>query len=331
MAVYLVEKKMVKSVEEGLLLISEEDVTTASLLRVKHATKRWSDVIAVDEWKKERAKRSAAAATDRGGGRGGGRRGARTTTTTRKKRQVRNRTDLFHRSRRARNARERQRGWFASGESDFLCCECVDSSLLKTDEERRFAEDEESVVDVLQDLAGVIFLKDDRFGAELSKKEFGIACVSGANDDDSGGFFSIEIDKKSRKFAKFTTTTTTTTTTTFRSNTNNNNSNDSNINNINDTEKRSTTILHTGDYVTIDGRNGYCLSRQRSNSCAVKSERNKLFFEWLAQKSKFLNAIRIFAECDSADAIDEYVEENNNRDGTSVSGGDTSNFIGPVW
>ena len=59
MAVYLVEKKMVKSVEEGLLLISEEDVTTASLLRVKHATKRWSDVIAVDEWKKERAKRSA--------------------------------------------------------------------------------------------------------------------------------------------------------------------------------------------------------------------------------------------------------------------------------
>ena len=74
----------------------------------------------VEERKSEEKR---AAATDRGGGRGGGgRRGARTTTTTttRKKRQVRNRTDLFHRSRRARNARERQRGWFASGESDFV-------------------------------------------------------------------------------------------------------------------------------------------------------------------------------------------------------------------
>mmetsp|Transcript_3598 Transcript_3598/g.12821 ORF Transcript_3598/g.12821 Transcript_3598/m.12821 type:complete len:137 (+) Transcript_3598:312-722(+) len=108
-----------------------------------------------------------------------------------------------------------------------LCCECVDSSLLKTDEEKRFAEDEEDVVDVLQDVAGVIFLKDDRFGAELSKKEFGLACVSGANDDiysddgnddGEGGGYSIKIDKKSRKFAKFTTTT-------FSSSNSNNNNN----------------------------------------------------------------------------------------------------------
>jgi len=34
-AVYLVEKKLVKSVEEGLLLVKEEDVVTASLLRVR--------------------------------------------------------------------------------------------------------------------------------------------------------------------------------------------------------------------------------------------------------------------------------------------------------
>ena len=323
MAVYLVEKKMVKSVEEGLLLISEEDVTTASLLRVKHATKRWSDVIAVDEWKKERAKRSAPPPPTEEE-----EEEEEEEERERQQQHVKNAKcetgQICFTVQDAREMLERGKGGGSQAAKVILCCECVDSSLLKTDEERRFAEDEESVVDVLQDLAGVIFLKDDRFGAELSKKEFGIACVSGANDDDSGGFFSIEIDKKSRKFAKFTTTTTTT----FRSNTNNNNSNDSNINNSNDTEKRSTTILHTGDYVTIDGRNGVVYRGAVELVPPVKSERNKLFFEWLAQKSKFLNAIRIFAECDSADAIDEYVEENNNRDGTSVSGGDTSNFIG---
>ena len=305
-AVYLVEKKLVKSVEEGLLLVKEEDVVTASLLRVKNAEKRWSDVIAADEWKKEELL--------------GGRRQQQQQHVKNAKCET---GQICFTVQDAREMLERCKGLGGSQAAKvILCCECVDSSLLKTDEEKRFAEDEEDVVDVLQDVAGVIFLKDDRFGAELSKKEFGLACVSGANDDiysddgnddGEGGGYSIKIDKKSRKFAKFTTTT-------FSSSNSNNNNNNN--------KKESTTILHTGDYVTIDGQNGVVYRGAVELVPPVKSERNKLFFEWLAQKSKFLNAIRIFAECDSADAIDEYVDENNNRDGTSVGGGDASNFIG---
>ena len=297
-AVYLVEKKLVKSVEEGLLLVAEEDVVMASLLRVKNAEKRWSDVIAADAWKKEQKTN---------GGLGERRREQQHVKNARCETG-----QICFTVQDAREMLEKGKGGGSQAAKVILCCECVDSSLLETDEERRFAEDEESVVDVLQDVAGVIFLKDDKFGAELSKKEFGLACVSGTNDGDDGNEigFSIEIDKKSRKFAKFTTTT--------FSNSNNNNNN----------KKQSTTILHTGDYVTIDGRNGVVYRGAVELVPPVKSERNKLFFEWLAQKSKFLNAIRIFAECDSADAIDEYVDENNNRDGSSIGGGDASNFIG---
>ena len=310
-AVYLVEKKLIKSVEEGLLFVKEEDVVTASLLRVKNAEKRWSDVIAADEWKKEELLKRT----------GGGRQQQQQQHVKNAKCET---GQICFTVQDAREMLERGKGGGSQAAKVILCCECVDSSLLKTDEEKRFAEDEEDVVDVLQDVAGVIFLKDDRFGAELSKKEFGLACVSGANDDiysdhgndnddGGGGGYSIKIDKKSRKFAKFTTTT-------FSSSNSNNNNNNN--------KKQSTTILHTGDYVTIDGQNGVVYRGAVELVPPVKSERNKLFFEWLAQKSKFLNAIRIFAECDSADAIDEYVDENNNRDGTSVGGGDASNFIG---
>jgi hypothetical protein len=214
------------------------------------------------------------------------------------------------------------------GRNVILMCECLDSSLLITEEERRFAEDEEALVDCLAEVSGVIFLKDDRFGAELSKKEFGLACISGVNsdhnendgdgDDESDGNNAnntncVEIDKVSRKFAKFTTTTMMSSHHPKRK----------------PKKRKNTTILHSGDYVTIDGRN-CCLYRGVVELVPpVKSVRNKIFFEWLAEKSKSLNAIRIYAECDDVKSVEEYVEENNTRadDGFDLSGS-VSNFIG---